>query len=371
MRAILLFFILGVAGCVAFLSRSDEPIAAPPPRFRIWKDGKWGFIDRHGKVAIQPQYDHAYDFADGVAVVTVGSARYFIEPDGKVTGRCPFHDEVSFSEGYAGGHTKMGFRFVDRYGEYLDGTFVNGGPFREGLAAVAVNTSPPDRFKADPGKSGRDPNAIRYGFINKKGRLVIRPEFLAVGAFSEGLAAVYVGGVTRKCTGLAGGKWGFINKAGKIVISPQFEGVGDFSEGLAAVRTGIKTAGYIDRRGRYVIPPGPYFIAGPFKEGLAYVRSPDEHRGVYGDFYYLDRQGRTLLPMDPRYSAHDFAEGFVEAQSNPRGGKRGFVDRNGKWLTPPVFDHVTSFRSGLACVYYEGKMGYIDRTGRFAWEPTK
>lgn len=41
-------------------------------------------------------------------------------------------------------------------------------------------------------------------------------------SFHQGLAAVAIGDL-----------WGFIDKGGKIVIKPQFDAVGDFSEGLA------------------------------------------------------------------------------------------------------------------------------------------
>ena len=50
------------------------------------------------------------------------------------------------------------------------------------------------------------------------------------------------------------GKWGFINREGKIVIRPQFDGAEEFTEDLAPVQIGNKH-GYIDRAGKIVIPP--------------------------------------------------------------------------------------------------------------------
>jgi hypothetical protein len=35
-------------------------------------DGKYGFIDKTGKIVIQPQYDYVEDFSQGVAKVAVG-----------------------------------------------------------------------------------------------------------------------------------------------------------------------------------------------------------------------------------------------------------------------------------------------------------
>src|SRR5205814_7895132 len=49
-------------------------------------------------------------------------------------------------------------------------------------------------------------------------------------------------------------KWGFIDKKGNVVINPQFEYVAPFSEGLAAIKVGYRY-GYIDKSGKIVIEP--------------------------------------------------------------------------------------------------------------------
>jgi len=68
----------------------------------------------------------------------------------------------------------------------------------------------------------------KYGCINSKGEIVVNPQFESSWSeFSEGLASIKIGR-----------KWGYIDKTGKIVINPQFEGADKFSEGLAGVRIG-------------------------------------------------------------------------------------------------------------------------------------
>jgi len=47
-----------------------------------------------------------------------------------------------------------------------------------------------------------------------------------------------------------GYKWGFIDKKGKIVINPQFEEAKPFSEDLTSVKIGGKW-GYIDKKGQF------------------------------------------------------------------------------------------------------------------------
>ena len=57
-----------------------------------------------------------------------------------------------------------------------------------------------------------------------------RDEYNYVGDFSEGFAEV------RK-----GGKWGFVNKKGELVVPCEYDYVCSFSEGFAEVEKGEKT----------------------------------------------------------------------------------------------------------------------------------
>jgi len=61
--------------------------------------------------------------------------------------------------------------------------------------------------------------------------------------FSEGLAAV-----------CSLGKCGYINKYGKIVIKPLFDSAYSFRNGLAQVHIGSRI-GYIDKTGKYIWKP--------------------------------------------------------------------------------------------------------------------
>lgn len=83
----------------------------------------------------------------------------------------------------------------------------------------------------------------RWGYIDKRGWIVIKPQFEEAMDFSEGLAAVRIGD-----------KYGYIDTRGKMVIKAQFDEVHGFSQGLARIRIGGKY-GYIDRKGKYVWKP--------------------------------------------------------------------------------------------------------------------
>lgn len=103
----------------------------------------------------------------------------------------------------------------------------------------------------------------KCGYQDAKGNILIKPVFNMVFVFSEGLA-----GVCPKQEGLCG----YINEKGKLVIK-WYQFVDVFSEGLAAVTVGdvdFYKNGYIDKQGKYVIPP-QYSDASAFKNGVAKV----------------------------------------------------------------------------------------------------
>jgi len=133
--------------------------------------------------------------------------------------------------------------------------------------------------------------------------------------------------VTKKSRGLlypahVKGKFGFINRKGEMVIPPRFDSVYCvFGDSLAPVRFGGKE-GYIDRRGRWVIRPR-FELAFPFSEGLAAVLvGVKGRRKKYG---YIDRQGRMVNGAEWGY-AGEFSEGFAPVM---RGKKWGFIDNKG------------------------------------------
>lgn len=99
----------------------------------------------------------------------------------------------------------------------------------------------------------------KYGYVNMKGEIVIRPQFDLATEFFEGVAAVNTNG-----------KWGYIDKTGKTVINPQFDFAAKFSEGLAAVMNGHEW-GYIDNTGMLVIDL-KFDFALPFSNGLGIVK---------------------------------------------------------------------------------------------------
>ena len=123
----------------------------------------------------------------------------------------------------------------------------------------------------------------KYGYIDKTGQIVIRPQYDYAENFCEGLAVVGVSGTTThfgvKHDEHSGGKYGYIDTNGKIIIQPQYDWAGGFREGLAPVAVGGKWKGYMHYGGQhgYINKTGKmaisarYSDAREFSGGLAVV----------------------------------------------------------------------------------------------------
>ncbi|MFH1230941.1 MAG: WG repeat-containing protein [Planctomycetota bacterium] len=232
----------------------------------------------------------------------------------------------------------------------------------------------------------------RYGYIDKTGKIVIKPQFRFASGFSEGLASVelwdgyrgYIdktGQVVIKITGLGGDfsdgvaqintalTFGCIDKTGGYVIKPQSDMLpasskgyrAEFSEGLLAVYIpSTELYGYIDKTGQFVIKP-QFRVVHNFSEGLAAASFKDM---TYG---YIDKTGQVVIK--PRFGwARDFSEGLARV---PFGTHSSYIDKTGKFAIESCFNYASPFSEGLAAVQINenDKFGYIDKTGTFIIEP--
>jgi hypothetical protein len=336
---------------------SPDPAAAAPTRFRILKDGRWGYIDASGKVAVPPRFARAADFSEGLAAVLDGKTFGYVDPTGKLALVPAYPPE----------------KLLHR-------------PFVSGRAVVTVG--------------GRD------GAIDRDGRLVIPARFLSIEDFSEGHALAcddeecgWIDASGRRALGPAGmggtpmrggvatgwmsmgmgRKRAFLFKLGAGGLPEEYEDTGSFSDGLLPVKVdGVW--GYADGDGRPRVPL-LFAWAGDFAEGLAPARKDRLRCG------YIDRTGAFAIPERFR-ECEPFAEGLARVELADRPGV-GFIDRTGKVVisgpdADPPFDTALDFADGLAAVGQGGlvptagpevptgpRIGWIDRTGRYVWKPTR
>lgn len=288
-------------------------------------NGKYGYIDKTGKLAIAPKYENAGSFSEGLAAVQVGGKWGYIDTKGNLAIQPKFTSADSFSEELAKVRLDNQLGFIDKTGKLVITTnFENSYGFSDGLAVVW--------------------NQSEWGYIDKTGKLLMPLQPHALGPFSEGLADISVNG-----------KYGFIDKTGKMIIEPQFEEVRPFSEGLAAVKMRLSEYssqwGYIDKTGKVVIEP-KFFKAQRFSEGLAGVK-------INTQWGFIDKTGSAVIPdkfVGPEYYYGDGVEPFIGGLAMVRmGEKAGFIDKTGNFVIQPQFLNATSFNEGFTRVNVGGR----------------
>lgn len=292
--------------------------------------GRWGYIDHKGEYVINPQFEDADHFSDGLAKIKSADGKTgYINKKGEYVIPATYKSGTAFGDGLAFVVAEGGFpTCIDKNGETRftlnAARYVSA--FSEGLAT----------FIAEDGK---------YGFVDKTGKVVVNAQFDGASLFSGNYARI-----------LQKSELGFIDKTGKITINPQFSEVGNFSEGKAAFSNGSNW-GFIDKRGTYIINP-MFDNAGRFNNGLAVIRQGKS----YG---YIDKDGK--LVVNPQFdNASSFSDGLAAVQS---AGKWGFINKEGKYEINPQFEYAADFHDGIALVLNAGKWGVVNKKGQYEVNP--
>ncbi len=302
------------------------------------KSGReYQYIDKEGKIVINPQFQNASVFREGLALVeTSGSESLigFITEDGKYAINPQYQEATVFSEGLAWVVAENAApTAIDHKGEIKfilqDAEEVR--LFKDGLSAFSMVN-----------EEGEE----KWGFVDLTGKIVINPQFSSVSNFSEGLCGVKN----------SDNKWGFINKEGQIVINHQFDGTGNFQNEKCIVQSGNKE-GVVDKEGRYVINPQYNSM---IVDGDIFLVNQG---GKYG---WCDKEGKLLI--NPQFNeAYPFNGNSITAVQS--GKNYGYIDKDGKITINPQFDQALPFNGKLAPVVSSGKVGFIDKDGRYVINP--
>jgi hypothetical protein len=405
-------YLVAALAAQAFAEASPSEPATPPALFLVKVDGKWGYIDRAGKVVIKPQFDSASPFSHGLACVDIGGAWVtertqdrtstsfqggkwgYIDPAGRMTIEATFERAESFAEGLAAISFGLKWGYISKTGKIMiEPQFAQARAFCNGLARVSHT---PDSLETGDARP-------KYGYIDRTGRMVVPERFYCAYDFSGGFAAVVANDPVNEHWKA---NWGFIDRQGNFAVEAKFDWVLSFSEGLAAVYTRDKRILYLDGTGRTVFTAsgedGKPLVAesmgipwrghqeeamrfreglAPFRVGARLIHVNTVNLGGHG-FYYIDGKWGYInlmgkVAIRPQFdAAHAFSEGLAPvAIHDVKSVQRyGYIDRTGKVVIEPRFDSANGFRDGLALVgvgdnVKDRKIGYIDKTGKYVWEP--
>lgn len=375
------------------------------------KDGKWGYIDKDNKVVIPFQYELAYSFSEGYAVVAKsvrqetygegteweGTDTYykmgFIDKAGKYTPFIGTNFDGQTGESGIGElevseislNTRVGHFFYNGYcviknqlfrpdgsmvvlhGEkrydYDDGYYYPIGPVTEGLVPVCYGA---DYMGGFDGAGWADPTTgevVRFLDEYEDSGFTVQFTY----PFNQGLAPVQV----YSYNGMGDGwLWGFMDRNFQWVIEPQFDnfyyrGVESLSEmfgdtGLATMEKDGK-CGAIDKTGAVKIP-FQYEELWPVDSGLFLFMQG----GKYG---YLDAATlETVIPARYEKASGFNSSGYAVAYD---GSKAFLIDRKGNVIPgADSLDPKAYFREdaeGHKSVSNPGEYVVIEKNGKYGF----
>lgn len=232
----------------------------------------------------------------------------------------------------------------------------------------------------------------KYGYIDSKGKVVIKPQFNQAKNFSEGTAVV---GMRMNGTM----KYGYINKSGSYLLKPQFDAAESLHYGYAVVSNYANdkwTQGIVDAKGSIVAKPiyematlsddltargyavvqngSQYaFVHLKSKSVSAFSYSSVTDVGSYIRISSIDSSGKELYGIildngkviEPKFDwIHYFDSvngvlGMVEIN-----GKFGLIGKNGSYILEPKYEEIRAFDDGMTQVKVDGKYGLMNADGR-------
>lgn len=329
-----------------------------PWLYAVREGSVYGYVDESGSKVIAPQFAYAVDFGESLGAVNIGGTATggdwpedgrmgFIDPYGRFiinprylppeNGALPndpmrlslvLHEGYRFSEGLAAVRTPKEWIYINRNDSaVIQGLGIRSARrFHEGLAAVYM--------------FNHETQTWAWGYIDKRGQVVIAPQFLLPADFKDGFATVFGPDKRSYC----------INRFGeKLYRQYRFET--GFNDSVAAIREGFKAPGAL---------PGARSMMGLIRVepsgGLREV--------VFPQFDKVGSYGSGLAPVligSRQADTLHLADDVIDYQFT--GGKWGYINLYGQIVLNPNFDGATGFINERATVRYGMLWGYIDPNG--------
>ncbi|MDK2123910.1 WG repeat-containing protein [Parachitinimonas caeni] len=295
----------------------------------------WGYMDLQGKWVIEPQYLEARSFSeDGMARVKTKTGWGFLGADLKLVIPAKFEEVQGMRAGRAAFKKGGKWGFLDTQGQVvIPPRFTEVSYFDDGgLAAVSVGE--------------------KHGFIDKQGKEVVAIRFDRAGPFgANGLARVALKE-----------KWGYVNRQGALAVPIRYDLALDFESNEVAPVEEKDKWGLLNSKGEWVLKPTYSHIDEVQAGGLAAVRDSSFNTG------FIDMRGKLVVPIQRGIGRH--VSGGLIRQGGEGDSSVSYLDLNGKLAIKGPFDWGSHFNSqGFAVARQKGKWGILSRQGGFTPMP--
>ncbi|MEY8745653.1 WG repeat-containing protein [Paenibacillus tundrae] len=253
---------------------------------------KYGYLDHSGQEVIKAQFQSAYDFQQGKAVVQIKDNEYaLIDLNGNRLATYPYPYVCPLGDGLLAfqKETAGKYGYIDERGNIIiQPQFSTALPFHDGLAIV--NTS--EDYKSS------------YGVINPHGQFVIQPTYNDIRELGEQRFAL--GQAIDPEQPYIGSLYAIADEGGKLLSPFTYREVGQFKQGLLSASDGKRTY-LLDRSGQPA--PGYPQVEG---SGTLEVVAPNLIKAFVDQrLSYVNRNGQviwkqnTIVPLQPPYRVRE------------------------------------------------------------------
>ncbi len=290
--------------------------------------GKYGFIDKNGKLIVECQYDYVQAFSNGYAIV-----QNYENTD-------QFYD---YSYNYL-------YNIIDTKGNLLLKDWANN------IIPLSNNNLFKITFKKD--------DIQKSNIVNKKFEIIIE-DCEEIYELDEDYLLV-----------LKNDKFNLYSYEGKLItdadllnkkLSEKFL----FNEGIAIFSIPIDLYtfkyGYLNSKGEIIIKP-IFSNASNFSDGMALVGKTDEY--YYTKYGYIDTKGNMVIDFKFDY-AYSFVDGMAKVGTynyDLYTYNYGFINKKGELVIDYLFAEVTDFKDGMAIATknfdYNKMSAFINKEGK-------
>lgn len=331
-------------------------------------EGKWGFINKKGKLIIPAQYDGSIFlfFNKGASVATMNDKKFLLDKKGNDLTPKGYSFQSTLDGNFAviGKEGKIGLMnfsgkilvpvgtyaaFWHTYKSNYIAVFQNqkkGATNLKGDFIIAPKYNQLFSLDGDKGNIFTAMHDNKYGLLDKKGHELTEFKYEDARYFSEGLCGVKLEN-----------KYGFINKKGEEIIPFKYDDITDFSEGLAGVN--INGAwGVINKKGQLIVP-ATYTYIHKNHDGLMIV----ENNKKYG---VIDSTGKIIIPVEYELvEEHRKENNKGEAKEEnifpvKRDGKWGLINNKGEFITDVIYEKIFSLPQQRTVVVKDKKWGLLN-----------
>jgi uncharacterized cupin superfamily protein len=260
----------------------------------------WGFINTNGKIVIPANYQEVTDFSEGKAGVFNGLYWTFIDTRGKQLSKQKYEAVKNFREGYCPVKRKGSWFLIDTvFKKHFKNYF-------DDIKNVSENVAPArllnkwglidlkGKWVLSANFEDIEPFSEGIAVAKKDGYVLIQREDLSLWRLPENIEKVLScknGYLPYK----SHQKWGFLNKKGEVIIPAQYDTVCHFTDGLACVKENMKWA-CINANNQVVMPFREAKQISSFCQNIQYILLDTREENLPA-FAILDTSGKPISPF--------------------------------------------------------------------------